>query len=643
MYYEVGVVRQGIDFLCTYHTYDELQIGQFVSVNFNHKEAVGIIFNKQPDSSYTGDIKTITITLPYSLHSTYLNFTKIVSSYNLTPIGSVLKLLCPFTLNTLSKTSKCSNNVDSVFDNVTVALNNEQQVAVDAIMLGKFKTYLLHGVTGSGKTEVFLEVVRRIGERQILILVPEIALSNAMAKNIAQRCGREVFIWHNSVTTANKLNIWRRAISGEPIVVVGARSALFIPFADLKLIVVDEEHDPSFKQNEHQIYHARDMAVYLASLQNIPIILSSATPSIESYKNAIEGKYEYLKLISRYYTNAELPNIKINDMRSARRDEVFNSTTIERIRHYLQNKQQVLIFINRRGYATKRLCTKCGWKAICPACDAWLCYHSTGSKLVCHYCGYTCDNIRKCKKCGNEYLVNFGIGIEKVYSECKKLFSNYNIVQCSSDTMNTPTKIDATIQNIIGHKVDIIIGTQILAKGHNFTALNLVVIVSLDYMLYTGNFRSIENTFQLLAQVTGRAGRMGDFDAEVLIQTYNPDEPLLQLISNPDEFYKRELNNRKMTGMPPYRHMVNIEILSSDEKKSFDFSNVLAQKLQCIKNCTVLGVLVPGLHKINYKYKYHVVLVSSQNLQKNVQKIVSNIKRPYKVNIKIDIDPYNFD
>lgn len=643
MYYDIGIVKQGIGSLYTYHACNDFQLGQFVSVNFNHRETIGIIFGKQTNSTYVGNIKTITTALPYKLNNIYLKFATFVSSYNLISMGAVLKLLCPFTLNTLSKPIKTRNSIYNICDNTTVVLNNEQQLAVDTIVLDEFKTYLLHGVTGSGKTEVFLEVAKRINNGQILILVPEIALSNAMARNIAQRCKQKVFIWHNSITTANKLNIWQCAISGESITVVGARSALFIPFANLKLIVVDEEHDPTFKQNDHQIYHARDMAIYLASLRDIPIILSSATPSLESYKNVIENKYKYLKLTSRYYTNANLPNIKINDMRNTKRNEIFNQNTIERIKYYLENKQQVLIFINRRGYAPKRLCTKCGWKVMCPACDTWLCYHVMKSKLICHYCGYTCENFKKCKKCGNEYLVNFGIGIEKVYSSCKKLFPNYNIIQCSSDTMNTPSKIDATIQNITDHKADIIIGTQILAKGHNFKSLNLVVIVSLDYMLYTNNFRSVENTFQLLSQVAGRAGRTGDFKAEVIIQTYNPNETLLQLISKPEEFYKYELNNRKITGMPPYSHMINIEIASLDEKKAFDSSHMLMQKLLCIRNCVVLGILTPGVHKINYKYKYHIVLTSPRYLQKSVQKVVNNIKLPYNVHIKVDCEPYNFD
>ncbi len=644
MYCSVGVIRQGIDFLCTYFTMEKLQPGHLVSVDFNNKKTVGIVFGNTEESDYSGDIKNISEILPYTISKTYLNFIKFVSKYNLIPISSALKLLCPFGLKALSKQSKQHDGIKA--EMITkVELNAEQKKAVDQIKLGKFSTYLLHGVTGSGKTEVFLELAKQLSNDQILILVPEIALSNAMAKSIAQRCGREVFIWHNSISPGKKICIWKKAILGQPVVVVGARSALFIPFSNLKLIVVDEEHDLTFKQNDNQIYNARDMAVYLAFLLNIPIVLSSATPSIESYKNVIDKKYQYIQLTSRYYAGAELPNIKIVDMRLVKKNAIFSIETIDKIKYYLNNKQQILIFVNRRGYSTKRLCTRCGWKVMCPACDTWLCYHATNSTLDCHRCGYTIPNIKQCQKCHNEYLVNFGIGIEKVYAECQKLFENSNIMMCSSDNMNTHAKIDEVIRKITEHEVDIVIGTQILAKGHNFNSLNLVVIVNLDYMLYTENFRAVENTFQLLSQVTGRAGRTGNFQSEVIIQTYNPNESLLAMINNPLEFYKNELNNRKLAGMPPYWHIMNITISSTNDFKAIKCAHDLTQVLQNAleSNVSIIGVVTPNLHKLNYKYRYNILIVSQTSIQKQIKEILRVYKRPFNISIKIDVDPYNFD
>ena len=643
MYYEIGVINQNIDFYCTYCSCEKLQTGQLVSVNFNRREAIGIVFNEQQYSSYTGQIKNITAILPYVICNAYLDFVKFISSYNLIPIGSALKLLCPFNLILLSKTVNKLDDKVSAYENKHTKLNLEQQSAMNAITLNEFQVYLLHGVTGSGKTEVFLEVAKNLVNAQILILVPEIALSSAIATSIEQRCGKKAFIWHNSISSKTKLNIWQNAIGGSPIIVVGARSALFIPFVNLKLIVIDEEHDTSFKQNDHQIYNARDMAIYLASILNIPIILSSATPSVESYKNAQDGKYKYLKLTSRYYEQATIPNIKIHDMRYTSKNTIFSKETIERMQYYLNNNQQVLIFVNRRGYASKRLCTKCGWKAMCPACDTWLCYHSINSELICHHCGYTCTNIQQCRKCGNKYLINYGIGVEKVFAECNKLFSKYKIIMCSSDNMNTPTKIDNVIQNITNHNADIIIGTQILAKGHNFKSLNLVVIANLDYMLYTENFRALENTYQLLSQVAGRAGRTGEFPAEVIIQTYNPNELMLSMIANQTEFYANELNNRQLTNMPPYSHVTSLEIISLDKSIALDYAQKLTKKFQSISSITATGPIIPNLHKINYKYRYKIILISKHSLQSNIQNIIREFKTPYRVRVKIDIDPYNFD
>ena len=644
MYCSVGVVRRGIDFLCTYSSSDELQPGQLIAVYFKNKKIIGIVFDNAEDSDYLGDIKQVSDVLPYTINKVYLNFIKFVSEYNLIPMSSALKLLCPFNLTVLLKQHKSHVGIRSdVIANVI--LNEEQQNAVNKIELEKFDVYLLHGVTGSGKTEVFLEVAKQLNNAQILILVPEITLSNVMAESIAKRCGREVFIWHNSVSPAKKLSIWQNAIQGEPIIVVGARSALFIPFSNLKLIVVDEEHDPTFKQNDHQIYNARDMAVYLASLLKIPIILSSATPSVESYKNAIDCKYKYIKLTSRYYLGANLPTVNVTDMRFVKKNAIFSPETIEKIKYYLNNNQQILIFVNRRGYATKRLCPNCGWKIMCPACDTWLCYHATGSRLICHHCGYTSSNIKQCKRCGNEYLVNFGIGIEKVYAECQKLFTKASIVMCSSDNMNNPTKIDEVINKIKNNEVNIIIGTQILAKGHNFNSLNLVVVANLDYMLYTENFRAVENTFQLLYQVTGRAGRTGNFQSEVIIQTYNPEEPLLTMINNQSEFYKNELNNRKLTNMPPYGHIISIEISSSNDNKANEYAQELTQNLRnaSIANTIVVGVIIPNLYKTNYKYRYNILLISKNSIQNKIKDILKSYKPHSGIFTKIDVDPYNFD
>ena len=711
MYYNIGIVCKNISNKYLYKTNINLVIGQLVIISFGTKEVIGIVLEILKNTNYTGSIKEIKEVLQYILPQGYLKFIDLFSKHNLVPIGTALQLIVPFSIDNINKIPRKVKSIKPSI-NKAVILNEEQKKAVDSIWtnINKFNTTLLHGITGSGKTEVFLEIVKRLvnNNAQILILVPEIALSNALAQSIASRCNIEVFIWHNSINITTKLYIWRKALNNEPILVVGARSALFIPFTNLKFIVVDEEHELTFKQVNNPIYQARDMAVYLAYCLNIPIVLSSATPSIESYKNAIESKYNYIKLNSRFHKNAKLPSIIINNMLGTSYKEIFSNETLNEINNYLKLKQQVLIFCNRRGYAPKRFCPKCGWKALCPACDSLLCYHCIDKTLKCHRCGYETININKCPKCYNPYLINIGVGIEKVYSECSRLFPSANIIMCSSDNMNTPNKIENIINKISNNEVDIIIGTQILAKGHNFNALNLVVIINIDYMLYSEDFRALEHTFQLLNQVSGRAGRVGNIESKVIIQSYNPEALEIYRDSNQEVFYNKELNNRKITNMPPYGHITSIEISSKSETKALQFSEDIIKKLfisqyneninkeeidesennklsQCLKTSNsktssistkiqsaphtqnsiidtkprdkevlpspsiaqnkyiqIIGPIKPVLYKINYKYRYKILVISKYLITNHINSVLSQIKKPSNINLLLDLNPYDF-
>ena len=650
MYYNIGIIRKNISNKYLYKSDINLNIGQVVIVDFNNKKTIGVILEVLETSDYDGNIKAITNTLSYSIPKEYIKFIELFANYNLVLLGTALQLIVPFSIENINKIPRKIKNIIPK-ETKDVTLNTEQQKAVDSIWnnISKFNVTLLHGITGSGKTEVFLEIVKRLVNNgaQILILVPEIALSNALAQSIANRCNMEVFIWHNSINITTKSYIWKKALNNEPILVVGARSALFIPFTNLRFIVLDEEHETTFKQVNNPIYQARDMAVYLAYCLNIPIVLSSATPSIESYKNAIEGKYNYIKLTSRFYKNAKLPSIIINNLNGTSSKEIFSQDTIDEINKYLKLKQQVLIFVNRRGYAPKRFCPKCGWKALCPACDSLLCYHSLDKKLICHRCGYETANINKCPKCYNPYLINIGVGIEKVYSECVRLFPNYKTIMCSSDNMNTPNKIENIINKISNHKVDIILGTQILAKGHNFNDLNLVVITNIDYMLYSEDFRALEHTFQLLNQVSGRAGRTGNIDSKVIIQSYNPEALEIYKNNNQEIFYNRELSNRKLTNMPPYGYIANIEISSKFEDKALQFANkikniIIDANKSLLKDIKIIGPIKPVLYKINYKYRYKILVIHKYPLVNYMKKILLQIRKPNNVGLILDLNPYDF-
>ena len=644
--FEIGVTRD-IEGSYTYSFFENIPVGQIVSVNFRNKDTVGVVLNEQIETEFSGKIKKISNILPYQISDKYIKFAEFVARYNLIKFGSVLKLIVPFSVDLILSAEKNVKSIHSV-ETKKIKLNDEQQNAVDIISnyQNEFKTFLVHGITGSGKTEVFLEIAKsKISEnKQVLILVPEIALSDELAKNVANRCGADVFIWHNSVSPSKKLAIWKKALNGDKMIIVGARSALFVPFKNLGMIVIDEEHDMSFKQSETAIYNARDMAIYLGSCFDIPVILSSATPSVESYNNAISGKYEYIKLNSRYFENATLPNVHIDDLRKEKLNGALSSYSIKEINECLEMGKQALIFVNRRGHTPKILCRSCGWKMTCPACSAWLCYHQGSNQFVCHHCGFKTNVKKKCAECGDENLSGIGTGIEKVFEECKNIFPNARIDVLSSDTIDTPKKISKAIARIKNNEVDIILGTQIVAKGHNFDNLNLVVVTCVDAMLYGEDFRSIEKAFQMVSQVSGRAGRIGDSNSKVIIQTYNPNDELMKILENHDsqKLYENEIRNRKLMKMPPFGKMASIIISAMSEMEVSDFAKKLVKIAPRSMGVKVIGPVQPSLYKLRSRYRLRILITSNSRIQDYIKNWLDLIKIPNNIRLSVDIDPYDF-
>ena len=640
------VVTRDLDTSYTYYYDQNLDIGQVVSVDFRNSCSVGVVVD-DIGSDFAGKIKKIALVLPYKIPEKYLKFAKFVSEYNLIRLGTVYSMIAPFSTEAILVPEK-PLKMPKITAEAPVVLNEEQQSAVSEILKyqNEFKAILLHGITGSGKTEVFLEVAKGIlnsgDANQILILVPEIALSNELAKKVASRLNCEVYIWHNTVAKSKKLNIWKKAIDGQTMVIVGARSAMFIPFAKLGLIIIDEEHDMSFKQSETAIYNARDMAVYLGYTLNIPVILSSATPSIESYYNAIYGKYKYIKLSSRYHKNATLPSISIDDLRKEKQNGTLSEYSRKEIQTCLEQGKQALIFVNRRGHTPKVLCRSCGERVTCPGCSAWLCYHLDTKELVCHYCDFRTNAKNLCQHCGEASLVGIGAGIEKVREECEELFPNARILVLSSDTINTPNKIAKAIEQIKNNEVDIMLGTQIVAKGHNFDSLSLVVVTCIDAMLYGDDFRAIEKTFQLLYQVAGRAGRTGDTQGKVIIQTYNPDDYIMQILENNDisRFYETEIQNRRITQMPPFGKMVAITLSALTECEVSDFARKLVATMPRIAGIKILGPIQPAIYKIRSRYRLKILVLAQLPLQKYISSIGVLQSPPRNIKITIDIDPY---
>jgi primosomal protein N' (replication factor Y) len=636
-------VLLNLDDTYTYSHHEHLDIGQIVVVNFRNKEVVGVVVDSG-DNGFSGQIKKISSILPYAIPEQYVEFVRFVSNYNMSSIGMVLKLVIPFSIDAILSPDKSFNSAKKSCSNVD--LSADQYTAVEKIdsYSDSFKTILLHGITGSGKTEVFVEAAKRRLPKQVLILVPEVALSNELAGKVAERLGVEVFIWHNSISKVKKLHIWRKAISGEPIAIVGARSALFIPFANLGIIIIDEEHDTSFKQSETTMYHARDMAVYLGQCLGIPVILSSATPSVESYNNAKMVKYEYITLQSRYFKDARLPSVTIHDLRKEKMDGSLSKYAIEKINEYLSIGKQVLIFVNRRGHTPKVLCRSCGWKVTCPGCSTWLCYHHHTAEFVCHYCGYRTYVKHACEECGNQNLIGIGTGIEKVYEECIGLFGDAKIAILSSDTMNTPKKITTAIKAIKDNDVNIILGTQIVAKGHNFNSLNLVVVTCIDAMLYGEDFRSIERAFQTLHQVSGRAGRMGESQAEVIVQTYCPNDELMKIIKNNDieRMYNLEIQNRKLVQIPPFARMVSIMVSALSEKEVSEFAKKLVMRAPKIQGIKILGPTQPNIYKLRSRYRMRIIVTANMQLQNYIKQWIYSKKIPNNIKVSVDVDPYDF-
>ena len=629
------IVPANVSKCFAYETKYDIQSGQLVVIQFKNREIVGIIDKNNID--YFGNIKNIIDILPYRINNIYVEFIHFMSSYTLTHLGKVAKLITPFNIIQILKQYKEPKPV--IYNCEDVVLNDEQQKAIANI--AHTGVTLLHGVTGSGKTEVFLSFIKN--KKQSLIIVPEVALSDELAKKVASRTQKQVYLWHHSITTGQKLNIWKKAIMGEEMIVVGARSALFIPFNNLECIVIDEEHDESLKQSDGIIYNARDMAIFLASKFNIPIILSSATPSIETYYNAISNKYRYVQIHTKFYSCSTNTNITISDLRKTR--ELLTNDSIQAIKKCLEIKKQALIFVNRRGHTPRTICSICGWKITCPNCDAWLCYHSTTGKLLCHYCGHETNMPNSCPKCAAKNFIGLGIGVEKAYAEISKLFSNAKIIVVSSDVMNTQKKIANTIYSLQNAEYDIIIGTQILAKGHNFPNLNTIIVTCVDSMLFGDDFRASEKTFQMLHQISGRAGRFQDSQgANIVYQTYSPDDNLIKLVAfgEIEKFYSTEISNRMALSMPPFGKMCSITLSSFNKNLLTEYTSMMLQKVKYKDAINIAGPLIPCIMKIKNKYRMRFIITSKYELQSFINDWLSNIKQDKNITITIDIDPYNF-
>lgn len=525
------------------------------------------------------------------------------------------------------------------------------EVITQGMREGKYATTLLKGVTGSGKTEVYLEAVAeclRLG-RQALVLLPEIALTSEFITRVEARFGAKPAEWHSGVTMTERRRCWKMVGQGEAQMVVGARSALFLPFRDLGLIVVDEEHDTSYKQEDGALYNARDMAVLRASLNDAQVVLASATPSLESWANADAGKYQRLDLTSRF-GEAVMPKMSAIDMRS---EEVPSGRWISPslqsgITQRIERGEQSLVFLNRRGYAPVTICRACGHQIACDHCDARMVEHRFLKRLMCHQCGETKPMPEACPSCEVEgKLAPVGPGVERISEEVEALFPDARTVILSSDLFGSARALKERIEQIAAGEADIIIGTQIVAKGHNFPLLTLVGVIDADLGLQGSDLRAAERTFQLMRQVAGRAGR-AQAQGEAVLQTYQPEHPVIRAILSGDEedFWAAEAKQRRMAGVPPYGRMAGIVLSSPSVQEVFDLGSELAKRDGPLRQigAQVYGPAPAPIARIRGRHRVRLLVKAAKGvpIQQALAAWVAQVRVPSSVRLSIDIDPQSF-
>lgn len=513
----------------------------------------------------------------------------------------------------------------------------------------KFSVTLLDGVPGSGKTEVYFEAVAEAlkQNKQALVLLPEIALSAQWLERFRERFGGAPAEWHSELTPATRRNTWRAIAEGKTRVVVGARSALFLPFPDLGVIVVDEEHDGAFKQEDGVTYNARDMAVVRAQINDIPIVLASATPSLETVVNVKKNRYDE-HLLSDRHGDAVLPDMSLIDMRPEKLPSMrwLSDPLIEAVKTTLDSGEQSLLFLNRRGYAPLTLCRTCGHRWQCPRCTAWLVEHRHGERLQCHHCDFSIRRPSQCPDCNAEdSMAACGPGVERLAEEVKLTFPDIRFALASSDTLQGPRAAAELVRQIEDHELDLVIGTQVIAKGYHFPMLTTVGVIDADLGLAGGDLRAAERTYQLLYQVAGRAGRE-DRPGRVLLQTYNPEHPVMAALvsGSRDQFLETEISARESAGMPPFGRLVALIVSGREQQVVDKVASDLGRTAPRADGITVLGPAPAAFALLRGRHRRRLLLKTRRDV--NVQQIVRHwldqVKVPQKIRVQVDVDPYSF-
>lgn len=541
--------------------------------------------------------------------------------------------------------------MDEAYMDVNENLTNDQIKAIKSIESTDKLVTLLQGVTGSGKTEVYLRLTEKCLEnnRNVLMLVPEISLTPIMVDYFESRFKGKVAILHSELTDAQKYDEYRRIARGEANIVVGARSAIFAPLDNIGLIILDEEQTESYKQDNMPYYHARDIAQLRAKYHHAKVVLGSATPSLETKARAMKGVYNYVELPTRI-NKQNLPDTLIVDMSRSENvssfSYIFSNDLLDAIDERLDRNEQTILLVNRRGYSYHLSCRNCGHIFKCPKCDIPLTYHKDTNSLKCHNCGHTEQAVDRCPKCNSKYLSRTGFGTERIEEELQKIFPHARILRLDSDIGKTRNNIAKVVRAFSEHKADILVGTQMVAKGHDFKDVTLVGIVSTDVGLTQPSFRSTERVFQLITQAVGRSGR-SDKRGEAIIQTYQPKNYAVTLGAAQDyeTFFKEEMMVRKNSQYPPYVYLVGVEISSTNEDRTISFAREIAENIKekAFEGVTVLGPVEPYIAKENKNYKRQIFLKYKNNamIMQYLANLLDISKSISGINIKIIVDPYN--
>lgn len=546
----------------------------------------------------------------------------------------------------------------------SLALTNEQSFAIKKIMPyineNIYKSFLIHGVTGSGKTEVYMQLINSVLKKgkEAIVLVPEISLTSQMIERFKGRFGNNVAVFHSKLSLGERYDEWNRIKNGDAKIVVGARSAVFAPFKNLGILIIDEEHEHTYKSDHNPKYHAIDVAKFRCKRNEAVLILGSATPSIETYRKALDGEYNKIEMKNRFNNNP-LPNMEIVDMRKELEKgnkSVFSESLYKGILNNLKKGEQTILFLNRRGHSTFISCRKCGYVVKCPHCEISLTYHASSFDAVCHYCGYTKKPPTICPECQSKYIKYFGVGTEKIENLTKKYFPEAKIARLDLDTTSKKGVMDKTLDKFKKGNIDILIGTQMIAKGLDFPNVTLVGVIAADTNLNLPDFRANEKTFQLITQVAGRAGR-GKVLGNVVVQTYGPDHFAIACAKKHDytSFYNQEIMLREAFFYPPYSSLINIIFTGKNESQVIQatnyFGNLIKHKMikyEINIRETVYGPHPAPLSKIKEKYRWQIIIKSKPVDQNTIKGIINGVRFENRqndytknVNVSMDIDPYS--